>query len=111
MHQHNVNDDIFWAGPNMTILPSYYGATLFLKIPPSPEGTDEKISTYDIAANAEKNVLNEYDVFSSDFESKREMLTWHKFTLQFTAEDSLKYLEFRGINRSSKYDIYPAYSS
>jgi hypothetical protein len=107
--QHNTTSSCFWYGPYMSLPPGEYNTTFLLKISPSPQKPDEHVITLDVSANSGKNVLAEYNANASDFLNNDDALGWHKFTLEFTAEDYLENVEFRGLNPSSNFDIYLAY--
>jgi len=109
IHQYNVTSDAFWYGPYTTLPPDSYNASFFLRILPSPIGLDEKILTLGVTSDCGKNMLTEYDVYSSSFLNSDNISDWQEFTLQFTAKDNLENVEFRGINPSPNYDIHLAF--
>jgi len=78
----------------------------FLEISPSPTKPDEHILTLDVSANMGKNILAEYDANASDFSKDDKALDWHRFTLEFTAKDSLLNVEFSGLALSSNFDMF-----
>ena len=93
----------------MSLPAGEYRATFLLEISPSPTKPDEHILTLDVSANMGKNILAEYNANASDSFNDDKALDWHKFTLEFTAKDSLLNVEFRGLALSSNFDICLAY--
>lgn len=104
-HPHNLTAGTFWYGPYRAPPLGAYTATFFIKTSPSPK-SDDRILTLDVAYN-KGLVLTKLEVSGSSLESINS--GWYKVSLSFTLDRELKDVEFRGLNPSSKYDIYLAY--
>jgi uncharacterized membrane protein len=99
----------FWYGP-YTVLPSgKYKATSLLKVSPLPKKPDEPILTLSLSANSGRDVLAEYAVKASDFLAKENAGDWQEFSFEFIAGDTLRNVEFTGLDPSPNFDIYLAY--
>jgi hypothetical protein len=65
--------------------------------------------TLQVSAEARSKVIVRYDLYSSNFLGGNENSTWHSFPIRFVVKDTLKNVEFTGLEPSSNYDIYLAF--
>jgi uncharacterized membrane protein len=105
----NTTSGGFWYGPYLSLPAGKYRATFLLKISPSPQKPDEHILRLSVSTNSGLDVLAEYEVEASDFLNNDTASDWHNFTLEFTAYDDLKNVEFRGLDPQSNFTIYLGY--
>ena len=108
VHPQNLVSSFFWSGPYMNLIPNTYRATFFLRVSRLPQDPEEKIITLQITADSGTNVISELEISSSDFLNDT-TTGWHSFTLEFTVEEPLKNVEFRGKKPSQNCNIYFAF--
>jgi uncharacterized membrane protein len=105
----NTTSSTFWFGPYLTLPAGKYKATCLLKVSPLPPKIGEHILTLSLSANSGTDVLAKYEVKTSDFLSKENAVGWQEFSLEFIVKDTLRNVEFAGLNPSPNFAIYLAY--
>ena len=109
VHYSNSTGAVFWFGPYWSLTRGNYTAEFYLKVLPYPQPTNESIITLQISADNGANSVAEYQAYSSAFHDQSGISNWHKFSLDFEVTDTIRQVEFRGLEPSPNYDIYLAY--
>jgi hypothetical protein len=109
VHYSNSTGGVFWFGPYWSLTQGNYTVEFYLKVLPYPQLTNENMITLQISADNGVNSVMEYQAYSSAFHDQSGIFSWHKFSLQFEVKDTIKQVEFRGLEPSPNYDVYLAY--
>lgn len=88
---HTEGNGTFWSGPYVSLPRGNYIANYTLRLDKSYDGV---LLDLDVSTNAGKDVITFLTVSGSNF---REVNKWQSFEIEFTLEDDMNDIEFRGV--------------